>query len=418
MDGWTLHLVEPTHFHAALLLQKLDRRIAGPIFVHARADWNDVPFLGWIHSLEARNWDIAQLKVVRSLDPIQEILKCGGRPLAVLAGQNPCKADRVLRLLLANVPVLCDKPLWVNNATGKGLANFIQSTNQLIFLDDCMTERFEPVFELQKLLLSEGLPGFELRPGQPERVRFYLCNTHHLSKNVAGVPVRRDNSFFQTDSYGDPFSDVGIHLVDHYLRLLTALGVSTSSIDQNPGRVESFWNSIDPQTLAISSESGAIPFPMKQVWHGGKGPNRSRITTEWLPASPQVPPECQSAVVHGANGSLVASMDPSTHAMFLDLAGLPRGERVDWLKVLRKITNKLPEPWPHTLIEETRFGARMTPPQSTTMDHAARFPLVFNLFLNRIQKSRPLNAFERHNLLLKYAISAGATRDFSQSLNS
>lgn len=418
MEGWTLHLVEPSHFHAALLLQKLDSRIVGPILVHGGAKWNEVPFLGWLNSLETCNWDIGRLKIVRSQDPIAEIPASGGRPLALLAGQNPFKADRVLRLLLANIPVLCDKPLWVNASTGKGLGDFIRSTNQDIFLDDCMTERFEPVFELQKLLLTERLPGFEIRQGQTERVRFQLCNTHHLAKKVAGVPVSREKSFFQTETNGDPFADVAIHLVDHYLSLLTALGISTTSLDLNPGQVESQWESIDPHTLSISSESEAIPFPMKQVWLGGKGPTRSRIATEWLPAGTQLPPESQSAVVHGANGSLVASIDPLTNSMVLDLAGLPVGERVGWNRILGETMAKLPEPWPHTKLEETRFGVRMTPPQSTRMDHAARFPSVFNQFLNRIQQNRPLNSFERQKLLLKYAISAGSQRKASQSLNS
>ena len=418
MEGWTLHLVEPSHFHAALLLQKLDSRIPGPIIVHGGMKWNEAPFLGWVHSLVSCNWDIGRLKVARSQDPIAKILGFRGRSLALLAGQNSLKADRVLRLLQANVPVLCDKPLWTNANTGKGLSDFLRITNQDIFLDDCMTERFEPTFELQRLLLSEKLPGFEMRPGQPGRVRFHLCNTHHLSKTVGGVSVGREESFFETRTNGDPFADVGTHLVDHYLRLMTALGASTVYLDENPGKVESYWENIDGKSLSISSETGAIPFPIRQVWNGGNGATRAKIATEWYPSSgDQIPPESQSSVVHGECGALSATHYPSTNSMVLDLIGLPVGERAEWNQILQTILSKLPQPWPKTQLVETRYGIQITHNQSPILDHPARFPLVFNQFLDRIQQNRPLTPFERKKLLQKYAISAESPRNTSQSLN-
>jgi len=410
MEGWTLHLVEPSHFHAALLLQRLDSRIAGPILVQAGTTWNEVPFLRCLHSLETCNWDFGRLKFVRSQDPVAEILRDHGRPLALLACENSLKADRTLRLLVNNVPVLCDKPLWINATTGKGLSDFLRITNQDIFLDDCMTERFEPVFELQKLLLTEKLPGFEIRSGPQARVRFHLGNTHNFAKTVAGVPVGRERSFFQIETNGDPFSDVGVHLVDHYLRLMTALGISTTFLDRNPGKVESDWETIDFQSLSLSSGTNAILFPIKQIWQGGNGPSMSKIDTEWIPAGNQATPENQYAIVHGECGSLAATFDIPTNSMVLDLVGLPVGERFNWIRILRENIAKFPEPWPHTQIEETRFGVRMKPPQSTGLAHSDRFSKVFEQFLNRIQQNRPLSLFERQKLLLKYAITANSNR--------
>ncbi len=410
MEGWTLHLVEPSHFHAALLLQRLDSRIIGHILIHAGTNWNEAPFLQSLHCLETCNWDLGRLKIARSQDPIAELLRDHGRPLALLACENSLKADWALRLLLGNVPVLCDKPLWINATTGKGLSDFLRITNQDIFLDDCMTERFEPVFELQKLLLTEKLPGFEIRSGPNARVRFHLGNTHNLAKTVAGVPVGRERAFFQIERNGDPFSDVGVHLVDHYLRLMTALGISTTYLDRNPGKVESDCKTIDPQSLSLNSGTNAIPFPIKQIWQGGNGPSMSKIDTEWLPAEDQPTPENQSAIVHGECGSLAATFDIPTNSMVLDLVGLPVGERFNWIRILRENIAKFPEPWPHTKMEETRFGIRMIPPQSTRLAHSARFPKLFEQFLNRIQQNRPLSLFERQKLLLKYAITANSNR--------
>ena len=410
MESLTLHLLEPSHFHAALLLLQLDSRIQLPFQVHAAPHWDEKPFWGWIESLENRGWNLDRIQLNRSQDPVTSILESKGPSVALLAGQNQLKPDRILRLLLGNVPVICDKPLWVNVASGSSLSTYLETTNQNIFLDDCMTERFEPAFALQKLLLTERIPGFGLRNGNPNRIRFQLGNTHHLAKSVEGIPVKRSRAFFEVDTYGDPFADVGVHLVDHFLELLSSLGVSTQSLAKDPGNVESHWARLDQKSLRISTGNQAIPFPIEQVWQGGNGDSRGQISTQWLPNGENLPPEGQFAIVHGNGCSLVAAQDPKTQNMELDLVGLSATERPIGMATLSGIIEKLPAPWPKTNLEATRFGIRMSPPMVPFSIHSKRFPKVLTRFLDRIQQRRPLSWFECEKLRLKYALSAGAIR--------
>ncbi len=410
MENLTLHLLEPSHFHAALLLGQLDARVHLPIQVHAGFLWDDQPFLGWVKSLENRGWNLNQIQWNRSEDPVASILKSKGTPVALLAGQNQSKPDRILRLLFGNVPVLCDKPLWVTEFSGRPLANFLETTTKTIFLDDCMTERFEPAFALQRLLLTEGIPDFELRSGKPNRNRFQLGNTHHLAKKVEGISIKRSSAFFETETYGDPFADVGVHLVDHFLGLLSSMGVSTQSLATEPGTVNSTWSHLDPQSLRISTESEAPLFPIEQVWEGGQGDSRGQISTHWLADEENLPPEGQFAIVHGNGCSLVAAMDPITQSMELDLVGLSAKERSKKMATMSAIIEKLPAPWPKTSLDATRFGIRMPPPKLPWSIHSKRFPLILTRFLDRIHKRHPLSSYESEKLRLKYFLSAGANR--------
>ncbi len=413
MEKLTLHLLEPSHFHAALLLSQLDSRIQLPVWVHAGPHWDDQTFLEWAKSLVNRDGNLDRFQWHRTQDPVASILNSPGLPVALLAGQNHLKPDRILRLLLGKVPVLCDKPLWVNEASGRSLASFLGTTTQNIYLDDCMSERFEPAFMLQRLLVTEGIPGFGLRNNKPSRMRFHLGSTHHLAKCVEGIPVKRNLAFFETDTYGDPFADVGVHLVDHFLGLLTSFGVSTKALANDPGNVVSHWTGLDPNSLRISNDNQAIPFPIKQVWQGGNGDSRGQISTQWLPKGEHLPPESQFAIAHGNGCSLVAAPDPITTHMKLELVGLSATERPKWQTTLSAILEKLPAPWPKTTLEATRYGIRMTPPNFPWNAHAKRFPLLLTRFLDRIQQRRPLVSFDSKKLLLKYAISAGAVRKTS-----
>ena len=77
-----------------------------------------------------------------------------------------------------------------------------------------MTERFEITSILQRELVNDEDLFGNLDSGSESAPAITARSVHHLTKEVAGVPLRRPAWFFDIAETGEGLADVGTHVVD------------------------------------------------------------------------------------------------------------------------------------------------------------------------------------------------------------
>jgi predicted dehydrogenase len=83
-----------------------------------------------------------------------------------------------------------------------------------LLLYDIMTERYNTLCILQKLLVQDGDVFGELEQGSPAEPAVVKESVHHFFKYVAGKPIRRPTWYFDTAQQGEGLVDVTTHLID------------------------------------------------------------------------------------------------------------------------------------------------------------------------------------------------------------
>ena len=98
----------------------------------------------------------------------------------------------------------------------------------------------------------------ELLTGTAEKPALVFESVHYLSKNVAGVPLRRPAWWFDPAIAGEAIADVGTHLAD--LAMWLAFPGQAFEIDRGAG--------FQPARL----QAGWKPAPRSECWTPSVGP--------------------------------------------------------------------------------------------------------------------------------------------------
>jgi hypothetical protein len=85
-----------------------------------------------------------------------------------------------------------------------------------------MGGRHDIVVKLAALLRADPEIFGEARPGSAEEPGAAMTGTHHIFKEVAGVPNFRPAWYFDVEEQGEGIADVGTHMVDRVHRTLFA----------------------------------------------------------------------------------------------------------------------------------------------------------------------------------------------------
>lgn len=409
-------LWEPGHFHAVWLIGDPDSRIRQPVKVITQDRGTLGPFQSWLNQARAQGNSLPALEFLETSNPLEPIFGQPDPKLVILAGHNHRKAELASQLLKQGVPVLCDKPLWTTPKRATSLIGMLSDQDSGLLLDDCMTERLEPAFALQRKLMGLGWP--ELRPKTEDKDRIWakLGNHHHLVKTVGGITVTRDPVFLDWGLYGDPFADVGVHLVDHMILLREALGQGVPLLE-NQGIVSSRKVLIDSRSLTRwggsqdpTGKATSISYPLEQTWDGQGGLKGIHIESSWASAGDLSKPEGQFCALSVESGGLVAARLEDESVMGLHWVGLPVNRRTELMRRLTEWIATQSEPFQGTRVETTRYGLKLVPPPGATPSHPQRFPRVMRRFLDRVEAQQRLSWLEKQRLLAKYAISAGSPR--------
>ncbi len=216
-DFIKLIVLDPGHFHAALLQMKMHKNISPIVHVYAPIDNGIYDYLKAVENfntrpLNATNW---QSKVFTGSDFVDRMVQEKAGNLVVLAGNNGKRIQYILKTAQAGLNILADKPLCINKEGFDLLKNAFRFAHQKgVLLYDIMTERSEITNILQKKLCNNKALFGELLKGSPDNPAVTMESVHHFSKTVNGEPVKRPPWYFDVKQTGEGITDVTTHLID------------------------------------------------------------------------------------------------------------------------------------------------------------------------------------------------------------
>lgn len=423
-----LMLLNPCHFHAALVLKEMPPEVYPRAYVYGPLDADMVEQLGRIAAFNDRadnptHW---QLDIRAGHDFLSRFLREQPGNATIIAGRNRNKIENILHAVTSAGHVLADKPWVIDTAGFRQLAEvFHQADLREVLAWDLMTERFDIATILQRELMQDDAVFGGSITGTLDEPALVLDATHYLKKSVAGRALQRPTWWFDPAEAGTGLADVGTHLADLAIWLLfpdqaldhrADLEMLEARIWPTPIRREQFRDitglaeippdlrSADDSELLLYPGNGTVAFHLR-----GRA---VRFTVHWDVESPPG----TSGDIHDATAvGHLSRIRVQTRAN-------ASGQQVAELTILASEPADRPElfaaalrhcgdwqlRYPGVTAEDAGREIRIRIPDRYRTDHEQHFADVLDEFLRHARNPRRAPAWEIPNLLTKYAITTQA----------
>ena len=217
MEKVSLIVLDPGHFHAALLQKDMFPEVDSSVHVFAPRGEEVEAYLAYIKQYNSRlelptKWEE---KVYLGDDFLNKMVTDKPGNLVVIAGNNKNKTRYIHEAVSAGLNVLSDKPMAINAIDFELLKDaFSVSSKSNILLYDMMTSRYEITNILEKELSLDRTLFGELEKGTENEPAVSKQSTHYFFKSVSGKPLIRPAWYFDTDQNGEGIVDITTHLAD------------------------------------------------------------------------------------------------------------------------------------------------------------------------------------------------------------
>ena len=420
----TFALLDPGHFHSALVFKEPLEGVSRKIHVYGPLDSQVISYQNFIYRFNRREQNPTEweLEVHAGPESLKRLIQEKPAEAVVLAGHNREKIHKILECLKNGLHVLVDKP-WIIDSRDLPLleqAIEIAREKNLVILD-IMTERHEVVSRLQREIVADrDLFGDFVTGPKPA---FSMRSSHSLCKKVNGNPLLRPISFFDIGEQGEGLADVGVHLVD--LAIWTLF--PGQSIDhRNDIRVTKAtrW----PTVLDLSqfqAATGLERYPdFFEDWIEGDcltyfGNNTVdfevrglgvHVDTRWDFMAGPDGLDTYSAVCRGTKARLEIRQNESTNyksEMFIRSAG-ESGPLFE-SQLVQKV-NSLQSLFPGLQFQKIKEDYQLLIPKELKSGHESHFARIINQFLGYLRGEINVPAEEYPCLLSKYFITVEGVR--------
>lgn len=187
-----LIVMDPGHFHADLLLKKSFPVINDTVYVYAPEGVELDQYLKRVSSFNQRadNPTSWVENVYVGADYLEQMLNQQKGNVVILAGNNYEKTDYILQSVKAGINVLADKPMAINKKNFSLLVEAFEIASQKgVVLYDIMTERYDVLNEIERILLQNKALFGTLVKGTTDAPAVEVESVHHFYKTVAGKPL-------------------------------------------------------------------------------------------------------------------------------------------------------------------------------------------------------------------------------------
>jgi hypothetical protein len=413
-----LVIVDPGHFHAALIQRDMYSGISPKVSVYAPLGPEVLDYLNRVSLFNARATDPTswQLDVHTGDGFFDRMLEEKAGNAVVFTGRNRPKINRILQSLQAGYHVFADKPWIIRSADMDELVIALERAREKeLAAYDIMTERFEITSMLQRELVNapaifgQQLTGTAAEPG------IKASSIHHLMKVVAGLPLKRPTWFFNIDEYGEALADVGTHVVDlvqwtafpnlqlDYQRDVQILSgrrwptmLSRAQFDQVTG-AKDFPADLQPWV----KDSQLSYFANNSVSYTVRGVHVNLdILWNW-----EAPPGTGDVYDASFRGSLakVEIRQGKDEKFMPELYVVPASATPAWRKAMSDQMAILTKTYPG--LAWNPENGRITIPEKYRVGHEAHFAQVARKFFDYVRNPGSMEAWERSNMLVKYYIS-------------
>ncbi|MFB3778095.1 MAG: putative oxidoreductase C-terminal domain-containing protein [Bryobacteraceae bacterium] len=421
MNDVRLVIVDPGHFHSALIQKDTYPQVAPQVSVYSPLGPELADYLSRVHLFNTRkdNPTRWELNIHTGEGFFERMLAERAGNVAVFAGRNREKIARIVRSLEAGYHVLADKPWIIASADLPRLATALDLAGKKGLVGyDIMTERYEITSILQKELVNEPAVFGRLVQGSEEEPAVSAMSIHHLMKQVSGVPLRRPSWFFNIDENGEGIADVGTHVIDLIqwtafpgvqmdyradVRMLDArrwpTRISKTQFSHVTGEADF------PAYLAPWVRDGQLDyFCNNSARYAVRGAHVA-VEVLWNWEAPAGFGDIYQATFRGTKADIEIRQGREENYL-PELYVRPHGDEV--LGALRGKIDAMQKDWPGVEMRVESSRAHILIPAKYRVGHEAHFAQVMRAFLGYLKDPNSLPAWERSNMLLKYYICTTA----------
>ncbi|MEO8753307.1 MAG: putative oxidoreductase C-terminal domain-containing protein [Casimicrobiaceae bacterium] len=414
-----LAILEPGHFHAALVQKNMYAEVDPTVHVYAQRgpDLDD-----YVRKIEAFNgrkdnpthW---QLQVHAGPDFLDRLAVDKQADVVVISGNNRRKTEFLSRAVAAGIHTMADKPMAIDAAGFEALRRaFAVAREKGVLLYDIMTERHEITTMLQKEFAGIASVFGELQRGSVANPAVTKESVHHFSKLVSGTPIKRPAWFFDTAQQGEGLVDITTHLVDlvqwecfpgesiDYRQDIEVLGAQrwptsispaqfaqVTQLDQVP---EFLRKDLQPDGSLHTYANGEIDYTLKGV--------HAKVSVIWNFEAPAGAGDTHYSIMRGSKANLVIRQGRAeAYQPVLSIEAVAGMPDADLAAALAQALPQVQATYPGVDLQRDGSSWRVTVPASYHVGHEAHFGQVTEQFLAYVA-SGSLPAWEEPNMLAKY----------------
>ncbi len=404
-----LMTLDPGHFHASLVQKEMYPGVSPRVTVYAPLGFDLIEHLGRVARFNLRSdrpthWE---LDIHTSDDPLAQMLREKPGNVAVIAGRNRPKIDRIQASVNAGLNVLSDKPWVIRSADlPKVSATLDTAERNGLVAYDLMTERYEVTNYLLKELANDPQIVGRIVPGDAQNPGVYMESIHWLLKTVDGAPLLRPVWFFDTNEQGEGLSDVGTHLVDLAAWTLypqTILDYRADIKMEGAKRFPTTMTADEYKRVTGSPRNGPLDYYCNTVVQYALRGVHVKLDVLWKYQSPTNGPDTLIAVYRGTRSRLEirdgqVSIVPSNAA---DKAAILEATR-------QRVAH-----YGDMKANDAGDRIQLTIPDRLRVGHEAHFGEVAKKFFEYLKNPPSMPAWEKANMMAKYYVTTAGV-DLSQ----
>ena len=420
----SLIVVEPGHFHAALVQKSMYPDVDSVVHVYASEGPDVKAYLDKIEKYNTRPEDPTKWSetVYTGSDFFDKMISEKKGNVVVLAGNNQKKTDYIKKSVDAGLNVLADKPMTITEAGFDELkAAFASAEKNNVLLYDIMTERYEITNTLQRELAS--LPGVfgEITKGTPEDPAVVKESVHHFFKYISGEPLIRPTWFFDTEQQGEGIVDVTTHLVD----LVQWSCLPNVSLDYQKDiellSAKRIATQITPSQFKLVTKSETFPDFLKKdvkdtvlnVYANGainykvKGIN-ARVAVYWNFQAPEGTGDTHYSIMKGTKASLVVRQGKEQNfkpVLYIESKESGKAYEDAVAAEFKSVQDK----FPGIELKKNSKGWEVVIPAKYDTGHESHFAQVANKYMEYL-KAGKLPEWEVPNMISKYYLTTSALK--------
>lgn len=418
-------IVDPGHFHAGLVLKRWQYDgVSNLVDVYAPVgdEFNGFMKLVTPFNFRDKNPSGWKYNIYLGDDYISKMAADKDGDIAVLAGRNDNKLDKITACIESGVNVLSDKPIIVEPESFPELEKTVRlaQSKGLLFLD-IMTERFEVTTRLQQKLAGNPDLFGELVEGSADEPAFESVSVHHFSKKVAGVQLVRPTWYFDTRVQGEGLSDVMTHLTDivfwmmfpgrafDYKKDIEMVSAKRWPTIITPEQYDKVTQSAFPASFKLNNDGNLECYANGTMVYKVDG-HFVKLGVDWIYQAPEGAGDTHHATIRGSKSNIIIlqgkEQNYKTELYVEPVAG---SNLEDFGYRLETQLEKLAGiDFPGVSYEKEGNRFRIIVPNELRIGHEAHFGQVTDRYLNILNGEMALPDWEVPNMLAKYFITTSA----------
>ncbi len=419
-----LVVVEPGHFHAALVQKSTYEDVDSVVHVYA-SDGPDVnAYLSSIERYNSReenptNWNE---QVYKGDDFFRKAIAEKAGNLIILAGNNQKKTDFIKQSVDAGFNVLADKPMAINTEGFELLKQaFASAKEKNVLLYDIMTERYEVTNALQRDL-AQSAPIFgELQKGTPKDPAVVKESVHHFYKYVSGQPLVRPQWFYDVEQQGEGIVDVTTHLVDMIQWAAFPETIIDYEKDIVLGEMKRYPTKLTLDQFKASTKAESFPDYLSKdvadgvlnVYANGEinytlKDVHAKAVVIWNYQAPEGTGDTHYSIMKGSKANLVIRQGKEQNfkpVLYIEPVGNDSGYEAALTEAFKAIQAK----YEGIELNKIAKGWEIVIPQKYDTGHEAHFAQVAQKYMSFLKDGK-LPEWEVPNMLTKYYITTQALK--------